>query len=215
MREIDLNSWPRRPHYEFFRTFQSPFFDVAARVDLTPLVLFARSQGSGLFTPMLHTVTRAANQTPALRLRFKGDKVFEVPTCNPSFTFIGDNQLFNYATAPFDEDLEVFSQNVQAAIEKTRKRTDLNLDNDRFLSLIYITSLPWVDFQSISHAFSGDPDDCFPRIAWGKITDQSTTDTPRFETTVQITAHHALVDGSHIGEFFQALEQNIQSLPTF
>ncbi len=208
MKKIDLSTWARRPHYEFFRSFEKPFYDVAARVDLTPLVHYARSTDRSLFATMMHTILRTANATEGFRLRFRGDQVFEVDACDASFTIMGDNGLFNYATCPFQEDLDTFRQNVRDAAESTKGRTDLNLDDDHHLPLIYVTSMPWLDFQSITHAFSGDPDDCFPRIAWGKIGDHSNDNQPpRFETTVQVTTHHGLVDGFHAAQFFENLNR--------
>ena len=30
---LDLESWPRRPHFEFFRRYEMPFWNVTAEVD--------------------------------------------------------------------------------------------------------------------------------------------------------------------------------------
>ncbi len=204
MKEIDLSTWSRRPHYEFFRTFQMPFFDVAARVDLTEMVEFVRREDKSLFATMLQRVTKAATATQNLRYRFRGERVFEVEQCQPSFTVLGDDETFNYATALYDDDLDVFTERVRQAAEENRNRPDINLSEDHRLELIYVTCMPWLDFQAITHPIIGDENDCAPRIAWGKIVE---TDQGRWETTLQVTAHHSLVDGLQVARFFEAFEK--------
>ncbi len=203
MKEIDLETWPRRAHFEFFRTFQKPFFDVAARVDVTQVVDFVRREEKSLFATMLYGVTKAATATQNLRYRFRGDRVFDVEQCHPSFTVMGDSGLFNYAVADYDDDLDVFTQRVREASEEIRNQPGLNLSEDHRLELIYVTSMPWLDFQAITNPIIGGPDDSAPRIAWGKIVE---TAGGRWETTLQVTAHHSLVDGLPVARFFEAFQ---------
>ncbi len=205
---IDLERWPRRSHYEFFRDFDQPFFDVSSRVDLTPLVQSDARDEFGLFATMIHTALRAANATEALRLRFRGDQVYRIEQNQASFTVLGDNDLFNYATALFDADLSTFSDRIRKASADSRSRQQLYLEDDRRPDLVYITCLPWLDFQSIRHPMPGDPDDCAPRIAWGKIGPNADG---RFEASLQLTVHHALADGVHAATFFREFEQRVDA----
>ena len=57
----------------------------------------------------------------------------------------------------------------------------------------------------MTHPFDG-PQDCIPRIAWGKIA----ADGERWAMPVAVQVHHALVDGRHIGQFFEKLETEMQ-----
>ena len=212
MKQIDLDNWPRRAHYEFFRTFDDPFFDVAARVDLTELVNFVRRTDRSLFATLVHTALRAANATRNLRYRFRGEQVFEVETNHASFTVLDDDQTFNYATALYCDDLDEFAERIRHGAAAQRNRKDLNLDDDHRLELVYITSMPWLDFQTISHPMSGDSSDCAPRIAWGKVVEVPQADELRHEATVQLTAHHALADGLHAAQFFENFRRFVEEL---
>ena len=212
MKTIDLNNWPRRAHYEFFRTFDDPFFDVSARVDVTELVNFVRRTDRSLFATLMHTALRAANATRNLRYRFRGDQVLEVDTNHASFTLLDDDETFNYATALYCDDLDEFSERIRRSAGAQRNRQDLNLDDDHRLELVYITSMPWLDFQSISHPMPGDPADCAPRIAWGKVVEVNQGHEPRHEVTVQLTVHHALADGLHSARFFEHFRQFVGEL---
>ena len=35
MRKIDLHTWPRREHFDLFKAFNHPHFNMCANVDLT------------------------------------------------------------------------------------------------------------------------------------------------------------------------------------
>ncbi|RDV38442.1 hypothetical protein DV096_06380 [Bradymonadaceae bacterium TMQ3] len=209
MERIDLSTWARRPHYEFFRGFERPFFDVATRIDLTPLVELTRRSTLRLFPSLLHSVCVAANATDALRLRLDDEGVVRVAQVTPSFTVMSDRGTFNYATAPFTDDLARFSRELGEHADRSRNLPELFLGDDHRLDLVYITSMPWLDFQSISHAFSGQPLDSAPRIAWGKVVE---VEPGRHEATFQLTVHHALADGRDAAIFFEQLNTRIQAL---
>lgn len=203
MKEIDRSTWSREPHFQFFRTFRDPFFDVSSRIDVTGLVAQARVEKLGLFAAFMHVILTAANEIPEFRLRFRGEQVFEIPACHSSFTFMGDNGLFNYATTEYHEDRQVFAERVRKAAAEKKHLKRLNLDDDQSLELVYCTSLPWTDILGVSHAFSGKEDDCFPRITWGRIV--ATED--GFEVTLQVTAHHGLVDGHHTARLIERVRE--------
>ncbi|MFO7176895.1 CatA-like O-acetyltransferase, partial [Enterococcus faecium] len=65
--------------------------------------------------------------------------------------------------------------------------------------LLYITSVPWVTFSSIMHPTHQQQHDSVPRIAWGKFEHQG----ERLVMPLSVQAHHALVDGVHIGKYYE------------
>ena len=52
-------------------------------------------------------------------------------------------------------------------------------------------------------------EDCVPRIAWGRWTEQG----GRKILGLSVEVNHRTVDGLHIGRFAQALEREIEALP--
>ena len=70
---------------------------------------------------------------------------------------------------------------------------------------LYLSAVPWVSFTSISHAMHYHPHDSIPRISWGKyFKDGDKTLMP-----LSLTAHHALVDGRNMGEYFNLFEKGL------
>ena len=69
---------------------------------------------------------------------------------------------------------------------------------------IFLSCLPWLRFTAMSNPNSG-PDDCIPRISWGKFFEHDSI----WLMPVSVQVHHALVDGIHVGRFFEMLERVI------
>jgi len=69
---------------------------------------------------------------------------------------------------------------------------------------IFLSCLPWMRFTSLTNP-NGGPNDCIPRISWGKLDNQGS----RWTIPVAVQVHHALVDGVHVGKFYEALAESI------
>lgn len=200
--KLPLEGWPRKSHFDYFRTFKHPYLEVCARVDVTALKHHSKTTGESLFAHMMHHVMSATNAVPELRQRILGDELVEYPLVHPSFTILTDDEAVNFCVADYMEDRGAFFEEMRRRSETLRKDNTLYLDGDQRSDLVYVTSLPWLDFQSIGHAWSGDASDSTPRIAWGKIVERE----GRAEVSVQLSAHHSLVDGLHVARFFKHLE---------
>jgi chloramphenicol O-acetyltransferase type A len=68
----------------------------------------------------------------------------------------------------------------------------------------YMSCLPWVDFTAMTNPVDG-PDDCVPRVTWGKFVPHSGA----WRLSVSVQVHHALVDGLHLGRFYETLQSRL------
>ena len=73
---------------------------------------------------------------------------------------------------------------------------------------LFLSAIPWVSFTSIQHAMHFHPHDSVPRISWGKFFEQN----GKILMPVSIQAHHALVDGRHMGAYFETLQIHLNSI---
>lgn len=197
MRWIDPKQGPRAGLYRHFRTFARPQYTLCARVDLRPLK--ARND-LGLFPMILKEVILAANAVPELRQRIRvvdgEERIVEHDRVDCTCTIGRDDGTFTFGHFPYPE--EDFAQQVRERAESARQTEGLGLEQEGRDDKLFITCLPWLDFTTMQHAEIGDPLDCVPRIAWGRVVDE--------HVTVCLTANHCLVDGIHVARFFQALE---------
>ncbi|WP_031421907.1 tetratricopeptide repeat protein [Exiguobacterium sp. NG55] len=200
MKKIEIETWARRKHFEFFKAFDAPHFNVTANVDVTNLYTYAKESNQSFFKLFLYGAVRAANATPELRYRIRGEEVVEHEVVHPSFTVMLDEDVFNFCAAMFYQDLPTFLQEVTTRME--RAADEVVVGDDEPDDLLYITSVPWVTFTSIMHPTHQQQHDSVPRIAWGKFERQG----ERLVMPLSVQAHHALVDGVHIGKYYETLQ---------
>lgn len=196
---VDVDAMGRKSHLAFYNQFNWPWLDVCGRVDVTDVLTQSRASGCSVFAACMYHVIKTINTIPELRMRHTPEgTIVDVLRCSPSFTVKGPQGIFNFANVSWCEDLSLFAEAVTQA--NVDVGSDLNLSADHRLDLVFVTCLPWVDFTSIQHPrrLDGSPDS-IPRIAWGKIT----TSNGRSTMPLSISAHHGLVDGAHLGAFFE------------
>ncbi len=207
MRTIDLETWARREHYRWYRVHQRPHLALTAELEAGALVAACREEGVGLFAGLLHALTAAANAVPALRQRIRPaaaalpERVVEHERVEPAFTVGLEGERFGFAAVPWRADRAAFAAAVRAESDAVRAADRLTPFDGVRDDLIFLSCLPWVRFTHIEHPTRDDLD-CVPRIAWGRVVGRG----EGARVPVNIQAHHALVDGIHLGRFFEALQ---------
>jgi len=209
MKTYDPEQWVRRDHYRWYRGLGFPYLGITAPVDVTELLRARQETGEPLFAGMLHRIMDAANRVPALRQRIRvedgRDVVVEHEIVHPGFTVSGSEGLFNFAMTDFTADRPAFCEAVAAASHEKRDATSLTPFEGQRDDLIFCSCLPWVDFTHVTHPVPLQRLDSVPRIAWGRIVRQGSGEDTRAHCAVNIQAHHAVVDGAHVGSFFEHL----------
>ncbi len=200
MKQIDIDTWPRKKHYEFFKAFDAPHFNVTATLDVTKLHTHAKTTGQSFFKLFLYGAVKTANAIPELRFRMRGDAVVEHDVVHPSFTVMMDDDVFNFCTVSYKEAFPEFVEDVTARMEEAKQ--NVHVGDEESDDLLYITSVPWVSFTSISHPTHDQQHDSVPRIAWGKFMPSG----ERMMMPLSVQAHHALVDGVHVGRYYERLQ---------
>lgn len=203
MRQIDLQTWARREHFNFFRKFDHPHFNMCANVDLTKFYPAAKKSGHSFTVALMYILTRAANAIPEFRLRFQGEEVFEYEVVHPSVTILVDEDRFSFSFMDYVEDFKKFAANAEETIARVKQNLTLEdpPDRDRFL---FMSSIPWVSFTSFTHPMNLDPGDSIPRFAWGKTFKEGAS----LKMPLSVQAHHALMDGVHMGRYYIQVQED-------
>ncbi|MCR9212683.1 MAG: CatA-like O-acetyltransferase [Proteobacteria bacterium] len=207
MKVIDLNSWQHRGQYKLFRSFASPHLSTTVRIDVTEFREIALKKELSLFRSVLYAIMTTANQIPELRTRFSGDKIYEHAIVHPSYTVPISDESFAFCETKFVSDWNEFDRlckiQTDQAVKQSELTPDATKDEDHW---IYLSCAPWLDFTATHHPVP-NADDCIPRIAWGKITEEM----GKWRMAVNLQVHHALVDGLHVARFYQGLESNLKN----
>lgn len=201
--KIDITSWNRREHFNFFKDFDDPFFGLTTSLDCTKAYQKAKSSGASFFAYYLYQTLRAANQIDYFNYRIIDDEVWAFDEIHASTIALRDDGTFAFTFVEYSESFEEFSAQVRSETEAVRNSTGLRLnENSSRLDVMHYSTLPWIDFTSISHARKHSKNDSMQKITFGQMTHQQ----GQYRLPFSIHAHHALLDGKHIGEYLELLQ---------
>lgn len=199
---VDMENWNRKNHYNLFKGFDYPHFNICANIDITTLRRFVKENNISFFISFLYAVTKTTNSIKEFRYRIREDKVIEHDNVHPSFTIMTNTGVFSFCPVNYVDNFKDFNKNTLAAMEKYKNSVNLEDEPGRD-DLIFTTSIPWISFTSVNHPINMSPVDSIPRIAWGKYFEENR----RIRIPLSVQAHHALVDGVHVGEYFNLLQE--------
>jgi len=205
MRQIDIQTWPRREHFKVFNTFDYPHFSLCANVDLTAFYPFVKQRGISFTVAVVYVLARAANAIPEFRYRIRSGKVVEHEIVHPSGTILTDDDLFSFCTFEYIENFSEFAAKAAERIAYVKDDPTLE-DGPEQDDLLYMTAIPWVSFTSFMHPLRLQPADSVPRFAWGKLFKEGES----LKMPLSVQGNHALMDGIHVGRYYAEVQDYFQ-----
>ncbi len=204
MRTIDLETWPRRVHYKTFSAFDHPHFNMCANLDISALQAQLKQRRIPFTLAILYLIARSANAIPEFRTRIRSETVVEHEVIHPSTTIMAEENLFSFCYFEYFEDFPLFAE--RGAERMAYYRAHPTLENIAGKDdLFYSTALPWVSFTSFMHPTHLEPADSIPRFAWGKYFEEG----KRVKMPLSVQGHHALMDGVHMGMFYEIMQETL------
>ena len=203
---IDKETWPRRAHYDFFTPMSDPFYTLTFPVDVTPLRAWCKGRSLPFYPAMVFAVTKAMEAVDAFHYKDRDGVIVRHDTLVPSFTDLKPgSQQFHIVTLPKEGDLDSFCRTTRAKSEAQQTFLDQSGELD---DLIYFSCTPWFDLTGCTNERDFDKDDNIPRITWGKYVPADGRET----LGMCLEVNHRFVDGWHLGQFYQHLQQAIDAL---
>jgi chloramphenicol O-acetyltransferase type A len=204
-KKIDLKTWKRLPQYEFFKTFEQPFFNITANVDVTKLYDFTKKNNLSYFYTVLHTVLKTIHLIPEFKYRMHEGDVREYERIDAGVTIIKEDQTFMYGTVTYHPNKMDFIHKSQAEIEIQKREKGFEPHTDQ--NMVYVSSLPLVSFTGLQHAKKMNREDSIPRFVFGKYFKEG----QQLKMPLSVGVHHALADGFHVGRLFELLQENLDA----
>jgi chloramphenicol O-acetyltransferase type A len=201
MRTIDMQTSPRREHFQFFNAFDHPHFNMCANVDLTAFYPFLKERDIPFTVAIVYVLARAANAIPEFRFRIREGEVVEHEVVHPSGTILVSEDIFSFCTFDYFDDFSVFAPSAAKQIAYVKEHPTLKGEPGQD-NLLFMTAIPWVSFTSFMHPMHLDPADSVPRFAWGKFFQEG----ERLKMPLSVQGHHALMDGLHMGKYYAIVQ---------
>ncbi|MDD3170917.1 MAG: CatA-like O-acetyltransferase [Bacilli bacterium] len=205
MKIIDIKTWKGRKHYEWFKEYKVPYYNVTMRLDITKFYNYIKKEGYSFFIPLMYIVNIALNEIEEFRLRIRGEEVILYDELSPAYTIMTDDGIFDNCENEFVKDFKEYYHLAKEAIIRGKKGIDdeKKYNDPNRLDQLYFTCLPWIDFLSVTHPMTDDNNSCIPRIIWGKYTKKD----ENVEITMGIQVNHALVDGKPLCDGFNKIQE--------
>lgn len=202
--QLDITTWARKDHYHFFSQFEEPFFGVCVNVECTRAYFVSKAYGYSFFLYYLHKAMVAMNLVEPFRYRIIDKQVWVYDHIDPAPTINRPNGTFGYGYFPYHADFKTFAATAGDETERVRNSTSLvpSMSGD---NVVHCSSLPWIEFTSLSHARSFSFNDSCPKISFGKMTDKE----GKMMMPVSVHVHHALVDGYQVGQFLEEFQRQL------
>lgn len=207
MKYLDLENWNRKQHFEHFSQLLDPYFAVTVDVDVTNAYQVAKEKNIPFFLIYLYSCLKTINSIENFRYRVTTDKRIKVyDVIHASATIIRPDNTFGFSFIHYSDNLDEFYQNFSKEKERILNSTDLfpPINSD---DCVYCSALPWIHFTGHKEPKNSE-NDSITRLAFGKFIEKENI----LKMPVSITVNHALIDGYHVGLFFENYQKTLDTI---
>ena len=202
--KIDISSWNRKEHFEFFNTFEEPFFGITTQIDMTIAYEKSKKLQIPFFVYYLHKTIAAINQVENFRYRIEDNEVVLYDEIDASATIMREDKTFGFSFMKFHSDIHEFTKIAQTEIERIQITPGL-FTREFPENIIHFSAVPWINFTGLTHSRKYTLKDSCPKVSYGKLVEEN----GKKSMALSVTVHHGLVDGYHIGLFIEALQTEL------
>jgi len=212
MQPIDFDSWPRKQHFELFKNFTQPYFNVCVQLNAQTLFNYCKAQNISFFQAYVYCTLKACFAYEPIMLRITEFKPWLLTSIRASVVELDEDECFVFSYFDYMGSFKEFSANSEKVSKQSKSKP---LFSDAFAStegqadLIHISVLPWLNFSAFSHAFSEGQSLGIPKFVFGQYNKHSGT------MPLAIDVHHSLMDGLHVARFIKILQTEINSFKCF
>ena len=206
-RYLDMETYKRKDHFAYFSSMAYPYVGLTVNVDITELLTEKKGRNLPFFLTICYCVSKAANEVTEFRQRILDNKIIEFAHCQTSHTVALEDGTYCYCTLDDNRPFDEYIPYAQKAQEAARQANTIEEEDADIYDKFFISTLPWVSYTALVQPVPA-PADSNPRITWGKYFIQG----ERVLLPVSVLCNHALVDGIHITDFYEKLDEQIRLL---
>jgi chloramphenicol O-acetyltransferase type A len=202
VKEIVFETGHRQKHFDFFNGMNHPYFNITAMVDISHFYSQIKKKGISFTPALVYLISRAANEVKEFRWRIRSERIMEHELVHPSFTVeTQGSDVFSFCYVYYAADAMDFIHRAQLRMEEMKEQPVMEDEPERD-DYLFLSANPWMHFTSMQHAMQSHPGDSVPRIVWGKFQANG----KRLDLPLSVQVHHAIVDGRHVGQFFEYIQ---------
>ncbi len=197
-----LSDYPRRAHYEFYRSHPSPFYSVTFLLDATRLRARLADERAPVYAGLCWHFHRALQALPAFRVRLLDDALVLHDGLRMGMTVPAPRRTFTFATFDWEPDWARFSAGARDVLARASAQVDLSGGAEP--DFAYYTALPKIPFLAFTHVTPMDPTAGQPGTAFGRIGARG----DGFVVPVGVQVNHLFIDGGDLGDLYEAAQES-------
>ena len=214
---IDMTRYPRLDHFRHFIAMQQPCVSITSQVDITGWLSRLKVSGCPFFLSFQYAVVRAANRIPEFRQRIVDEEIVEYDYCNPSYIVSLPDDTYRYCNVNVNQPFVRYFEESRLKQEAVLHAEHLEEEGD-VLSYLFISCVPWFNyteammpcpggsFSNPSFCWGGYKTEKYLALEHGQVTEKVKASIP-----VTLFFNHALIDGIHVGRFFENLDDELNN----
>jgi chloramphenicol O-acetyltransferase type A len=204
----------RRDRFDFFDRMESPALNLSFTMELPDYRPWCKEHGLAPFHVLLNAVLRSVLKIENFCWRLHEGEVIRIERLIPSFTVINQNNDLNFAMFEWSDDLRTFVARGLAAREEASNMVELNtryraLSPREAKNQVFVTCIPWLNFQAIQHPMFTLKEPYTPSLAWGKFRSGAPGE---LLLPFSVQAHHGFVDGYHVHLLAQQIAAELAAM---
>jgi chloramphenicol O-acetyltransferase type A len=215
--EIDLESWPRKDVYDFYKESPgSPMWGVTVRLKVTRARQICKAHGWPYLQASLFLLSRAVNAYAPMRYRMREEnKVICHEWVHASCPILRRDGSDTYGFCLFEssDSFSDFRQHAERVLDDFHgSKVIVGMNKKTRDDVLHGSVLPWIDFTSYEHAIGKSKRFDIPNYVFGKLVHDDSSNS--WDQAFCLHVHHALMDGLHMGRFLELLQQQFDQAET-
>lgn len=201
---IDLSTWPRRQHFEHYRSAVPCTYAVTVELDATAFVEALRDSTRKTYIAQVWALATAVNQHDEFRMCLTPEGTPATwPVVHPSFTvFNAAQETFASVWAPYEPSFAQFHDAAATLLTEHRTATEMFPQGPPPANSFDVSSLPWTPFTGFSLAVQQGFDHMAPIFTLGRYVEREGV----LRLPVALQVHHAAADGFHAARLLETVQ---------
>ncbi|SFR71183.1 chloramphenicol O-acetyltransferase type A [Agromyces sp. CF514] len=202
---VDLETWPRRETFEYYRHQVPCTYAITVELDVTAFVAALRQSTKKTYPAQIWAIANIVNRHPEFRMTLTDEGAPAVwPVVHPAFTvFQPERETFAAVSVAYDADFAAFHAAAVEALASASHATGMFPQGELRADAFDISSLPWTSFTGFTLNIDGGSNHFAPIFTLGRYVERD----GRTLLPLALQIHHASADGFHTSRLLRELEE--------
>ncbi|GAA1725492.1 chloramphenicol acetyltransferase CAT [Isoptericola hypogeus] len=201
---IDLDTWPRRQHFEHYRQAVPCTYSMTVELDVTAFARALARSARKTYVAQVWALATVVNRHEEFRMCLTGDGAPAVwPAVHPAFTvFNAQRETFACVWTAYDRDFGSFHDAAAALLAEHGRAVDFFPQGPPPPNAFDVSSLPWASFTGFTLDIRDGWGHLAPIFTLGRYVERD----DRVLLPLAVQVHHAAADGFHTARLVNELQ---------